>query len=71
MSTEVRNHNNDVRNHRRSFYVRGKRVEVWVNPQASLRLDLDGLCEYAAKAQWVTMFNALVLMEAEYEIQAC
>jgi hypothetical protein len=50
--------------------VEGKRVEVWVNPQALLRLDLEGLREYAARSQWVTMFNALVLMGAEQEAAA-
>ena len=62
--------NTDVYNHRRSFYVRGERVEVWVNPQALLRLDVEGLREYAARSQWVTMFNALVLMGAENEVPA-
>ena len=47
---------------RHTFYVGGQLLEMWENPEAAFRCSPAELERYAVGGDWVSLFNALVLI---------
>ncbi len=46
----------------RRFYLDGKSIEYWEDPNLPFRCTADELQGYATRGDWVLLFNALTLL---------
>ncbi len=49
------------RGERKKFFVEGRQVDFWEDPNIPFAWNRDDLEEYAMREEWVKLFNAIML----------